>query len=54
MPQCIKCGEEFTEDNIWVKRPGTGDFLADDYASLLGKLSKKDIKKDRQISKDDI
>ena len=50
----IKCGEEFTEDNIWVKRPGTGDFLADDYTSLLGKLSKKDIKKDRQISKDDI
>ncbi|MFW6248896.1 MAG: N-acetylneuraminate synthase family protein, partial [Bacteroidota bacterium] len=29
--------ETFSEDNIWVKRPGTGDFLAKDYETILGK-----------------
>lgn len=50
----IEKGEALTEENIWVKRPGTGDFLADDYNSLLGKIAKKEIKKDRQIEKNDI
>ncbi|CAK1932475.1 N-acetylneuraminate synthase family protein [Vibrio crassostreae] len=50
----IKAGEELTRDNLWVKRPGTGDFLADDYESLLGKKASVNIAKDIQIKKSDI
>jgi len=48
----IKKGEEFTKDNLWVKRPGTGDFLADDYEALLGKVSTQDIPFDIQLKKE--
>ncbi len=44
--QDIRQGEEFTKDNLWVKRPGTGDFLADEYESLLGKKAKNLIPRD--------
>ena len=37
----IKLGEVLSEDNIWVKRPGKGDFSAEDFYSLLGKRSIK-------------
>lgn len=30
--------EKLTKKNIWVKRPGKGDFLAKDYKKLLGKI----------------
>jgi len=33
----IQPGEKLSESNIWVKRPGIGDFLAKDYKKLLGK-----------------
>lgn len=48
----IKEGEEFTRDNLWVKRPGTGDFLAEDYDSLLGKIAKQDIPTNVQLKKE--
>jgi len=48
----IKDGEEFTKDNLWVKRPGTGDFLADDYEALLGKKASQNIDFDVQIKKE--
>jgi len=50
----IKAGDIFTKDNLWVKRPGTGDFLADDYESLLGQFASKDIKADIQLTKDSV
>ncbi|WP_373941899.1 N-acetylneuraminate synthase family protein [Vibrio chagasii] len=50
----IKAGDELTRDNLWVKRPGTGDFLADDYESLLGKKAMVNISADTQIKKSDI
>ena len=50
----IDIGEKLSEENIWVKRPGTGDFLADDFESLIGKTSKSFIFKDQQVSKNDI
>ncbi len=40
----IKKGDIFTKDNLWVRRPGTGDYLAADYESLLGKYAACDIK----------
>lgn len=46
----IKKGEKFTKDNIWVKRPGTGEIKAIDYNKLMGKKVVKDIPADVQIS----
>ncbi|MCI5054374.1 MAG: N-acetylneuraminate synthase family protein [Pelagibacteraceae bacterium] len=40
----IKKGERLSNKNIWVKRPGTGDFLAKSYKKLLGKKAKQNIK----------
>ena len=48
----IKKGEYFTKDNIWVKRPGTGELKAERYNEILGKKSKKNIKKNMQIELD--
>ncbi|ELA09291.1 polysialic acid capsule biosynthesis protein SiaC [Moraxella macacae 0408225] len=45
----IKAGEVLTEENLWVRRPGTGDFLADKYDELLGIVAKVDIKKGSQL-----
>jgi N-acetylneuraminate synthase len=33
----IAAGEKLTEDNLWVRRPGCGDFNTIDYDSLLGR-----------------
>lgn len=52
--QDIKKGEILSADNLWVKRPATGDFSADDYESLFGKVATQDIRKGAQIKKDDI
>ncbi|EGR0468294.1 polyhydroxyalkanoate biosynthesis repressor PhaR [Vibrio cholerae] len=48
----IKEGELFTRDNLWVKRPGTGDFLAKDYESLIGKVALQAIPADVQLKKE--
>ncbi len=50
----IKEGETFSIDNLWVKRPGTGDILAEDFESILGKKASKDIQTDVQLCLDDI
>jgi N-acetylneuraminate synthase len=50
----IKKGEVLTKENIWVKRPGTGEILADDYNKLLGKKINKDIGNDEHLSWEDI
>ena len=47
----IKKGELFTKYNLWVKRPGTGDFLAESYERLLGKKAACDIEADEQLRK---
>ena len=46
----ISKGEKLSKDNIWVKRPGTGDIKAEHYKSLLGKVSTKDIKNDEHLT----
>lgn len=50
----IKAGESFTMENIWVKRPGTGEIKAVDFESLLGKKAVKDIKNGEQLKWSDI
>ncbi|MDG1277616.1 MAG: N-acetylneuraminate synthase family protein [Algoriphagus sp.] len=47
--QDINEGELFTKDNIWVKRPGTGQVLAERFNEVLGKNSKNFIKKDQHL-----
>ncbi|MGK0386667.1 MAG: sialic acid synthase SpsE [Patiriisocius sp.] len=36
-------GDKLTENNIWVKRPGTGKILAENYKDILGKVALRDI-----------
>ncbi|NOQ31402.1 MAG: polyhydroxyalkanoate biosynthesis repressor PhaR [Helicobacteraceae bacterium] len=50
----IKEGEIFSKENIWVKRPGTGEIKAEFYSELIGKRSKKFIPFDKHVSYDDI
>ncbi len=45
----LKKGELFTEDNIWVKRPGTGEIKAVDYEKIINKKTKVNVKKDSQL-----
>ena len=50
----IKKGEKFTKENIWVKRPGTGQIKAEEYNSLLGKKALNNIDNDSHIKWADI
>lgn len=52
--QAIKKGERFTRDNLWVKRPGTGQIKAADYEKIIGKQAKKNILADVQLKRKDI
>lgn len=47
----IKKGEEFSKDNIWVKRPGTGELRAERFNDVLGKIAECDIPCDTQIKR---
>lgn len=50
----IRKGEVFTNENIWVKRPGTGKILAEHFENILGKTATRDISNDEQLTWDDI
>jgi N-acetylneuraminate synthase len=50
----IKKGENFSKENIWVKRPGTGKIKAVEYDRVLGKKAANDIEKDVQLERRDI
>lgn len=50
----IKKGEKFTKENLWVKRPGTGEILAEDYENILGKRANRDISSDYHLNWKDI
>ena len=45
----IKKGEVLTQENIWVKRPGTGKILAERFTEVLGKIARRDIENDEQL-----
>tara|TARA_B100000780_G_C21117519_1_gene452297 strand:+ start:180 stop:1217 length:1038 start_codon:yes stop_codon:yes gene_type:complete len=50
----IRKGEIFSKENLWVKRPGTGEILAVDYESILGKRAMNDILSGQQLKLEDI
>lgn len=45
----IKKGEVLTLKNIWVKRPGTGEILAEHFNQVLGKKAKRNIESDEHL-----
>jgi sialic acid synthase SpsE len=49
----IKLGEKLSTENIWVKRPGTGEIKAVHFESLLGRTVKRLIPKNAQLRWDD-
>jgi N-acetylneuraminate synthase len=46
----IKKGDIITKENIWVKRPGTGEIKAIHFDQLLGKKAVRDIANDSHLS----
>lgn len=47
----IEKGELFTEENLWVKRPGTGEILAPEYDAILGLRASEKILKGSQLKR---
>lgn len=45
----IMAGETLTSENIWIKRPGTGEIKAAEYRKVLGKRARYFIPADAQI-----
>jgi len=50
----IKKGEVFGKDNVWVKRPGTGEILAKEFERVLGRKAMRDIGPEEQIGRTDV
>jgi len=50
----IEPGEILNDNNIWVRRPGGGDFIAADFDDLKGRRAKLRISKNAQIKIKDV
>lgn len=50
----IAAGALLGNENIWVKRPGGGDFRPADYKKLVGLRASRDIYAGAQLSRDDV
>tara|TARA_Y100001933_G_scaffold264781_1_gene332522 strand:- start:2714 stop:3763 length:1050 start_codon:yes stop_codon:yes gene_type:complete len=50
----ISKGEIFNENNIWVKRPGTGEILAEHFNDIIGKKASRNIKNDLHLTWEDV
>ena len=48
--QDISVGDSLTRDNIWVKRPGTGEILAVHFEEVLGRNAKASIPINTQLA----
>jgi N-acetylneuraminate synthase len=47
-------GEQFSRENLWVKRPGTGAYLAEKFDSLLGRRAARAIPADHHLGAEDV
>ena len=45
----VLAGEAFGPNNVWVKRPGTGEIKAKDYEKLFGRLAQHDLAVNAQV-----
>ena len=50
----IAPGQTLTEQNIWLMRPGGGDFSVLDYETLLGKVASNHVNRGFQLKKSDV
>lgn len=50
----IRAGSPLSKENVWVKRPGTGEILARDYDRVLGRIAAIDLPADVQVGWDDL
>jgi sialic acid synthase SpsE len=50
----INKGEIFSKDNLWVKRPGTGEILAEEYESILGKRAMNNVLSGQQLKLENV
>ena len=50
----IEEGEIFSLENIWVKRPGSGEISASQFKKLIGKQAKSNIRIGSQIKKSQV
>ena len=50
----IRAGERFSRENLWVKRPGTGEILAARYEEILGRRAARDIAPDALLAWRDV
>lgn len=50
----VKRGEKFTYENIWVKRPGTGPILSEDFEKVIGKIAARNIAANVHVRPKDI
>lgn len=50
----VRAGDIYTERNVWVKRPGTGELLAERYEEVLGKRAVRDLAPDTHLSAADV
>ncbi len=50
----ISKGEVFSEKNLITKRPNTGDIPAKKFYDIIGRKAKKDIQKNKQLTRSDI
>jgi len=47
-------GEPFSMDNVWVKRPGSGEIRAHDFERVLGRAATKAIPRNSQLTWNDV
>ncbi len=52
--QDVAKGAPLTKENIWVKRPGTGEIKAKDFDALLGRTSARSVSAGNQLKWSDI
>ena len=50
----IQEGENLSESNLWVKRPGIGEIKAEDYENILGRKANSFIASGNHLSWSDI
>jgi sialic acid synthase SpsE len=52
--RAVGAGERFTRDNLWVKRPGTGEILAARYEEVLGRVATRQVESNALLAWSDV
>jgi N-acetylneuraminate synthase len=50
----VKTGDVFSYQNVWCKRPGTGQIKAKDFTNVLGKKASNDVPCDVHLKWSDV